>query len=762
MFDPIVQLNAALEGRYRVGRLLGEGGMALVYLADDLRHGRKVALKVLKPDLTAALGAERFHAEIRTTANLHHPHILPLFDSGNAGGLLFFTMPYVQGETLRTRVEREGRLPIEEAVEIAVSVANALHAAHERGVVHRDVKPSNLLLSGGNTLVSDFGIAQAAADAGGTRLTQVGSSIGTAGYMSPEQASGDEVIDLRSDVYSLGCVLFEMIAGEPPYGGKNLVQVLSRQLTSPVPSLREARPEVPTDLDRAVARALAKDSSHRFQSMADFAEALRVGVRASAGRSGPDRERGDEPTVLVLPFANRSSDPEDEYFSDGLTDEVISDLAVISAIRVISRNSSAALKGTNKDTATLARELGITHLVTGSVRRSGNALRVAADLVEAATDSPIWSQKFAGTRDDVFGIQEEISRKIVSALEVRLTDAEDREVGVRSIDNPVAFDCYLRARQVMYQWTPEAQRQALLLVTQAMDIVGETAILLATKAQIHWNVVQTGLGPEQGLEDAAHLVSQALELEPGDSLATYVRGLVSGSRGETLSALADLRRALDLRPSDGNVVLEFCRYSLSAGLDGRGDHVSHLLRTDPLTPQTHLLDAMMAYYDGRRGEAAPPARRALEIAADPSMLHVVAGLMIADAGFPEEALAILDRVMASEAADPHRQLAAFFRHALAGDGPAVDALPMEDLVQGLTNEHMLRMIADGYALLGRHQDAIRVLREALRRGFINYPNLSSRAVTLEDLRGIDDFQSLLAEMEPRWRAMVDWERGLGV
>ena len=312
----------------------------------------------------------------------------------------------------------------------------------------------------------------------------------------------------------------------------------------------------------------------------------------------------------------------------------------------------------------------------------------------------------------------------------------------------------------MYQWTPDAQQQALRLVSQSMDIVGETALLLATKAQIHWNVVQTGLGPEEVLVQGTELVNRALDLEPGHSLATYVRGLISATRGRTLEGLTDLRAALDLRPGDGNVVLEFCRYSLSAGLDGRRDHVAHLLHTDPLTPQTHLLRAMMAYYDGNGSEVASPARRAIELAPDPSMLHVVAGLTMADAGLVDEAIDILDGVMESSAADPHRYMAAFFRHAFAGDGDALRALPVSDLIQGLTNEHMLRMMADGYARLGWHEEAVDVLRAALRRGFINFPNLSERAVTLESLRGKAVFQALLSVIEPRWLQLVEWERGL--
>ena len=488
LLDQVPRLNAALEGRYHIERQLGEGGMATVYLARDLRHNRQVALKVLKPDLAAAIGAERFLAEVNTTANLQHPHILPLHDSGEAGTFLFYTMPYVDGETLRQRLDRERRLSEEDAVRITTDIADALQLAHERGVVHRDIKPSNILLSRGKALLSDFGIARVAGAEAATSLTQAGTLLGTAGYMSPEQARGDNDLDHRSDIYSLGCVLFEMLVGDTPYGGRTLLEMLTKQATEPATSVRALRPDTSPGLDRAVAAALAAKAAQRFDSVAAFASAL------ASHRGGP---RGPAPivrTVVVLPFVNRSADRDDEYFSDGLTDEVITDLSRVSALRIISRNSAMALKGTTKDTRTLARELGVTHLVTGTVRRAGRSLRITTELVDADTDTPIWSEKFSGSMEDVFGIQEDISKQIVAALKVSLTASEERRVAERPIDDPVAYECYLRACQLMYDWTPDAQTRAMRLVDEAIEITGEVPVLLAMKGQLHWNTVNTSLG----------------------------------------------------------------------------------------------------------------------------------------------------------------------------------------------------------------------------------------------------------------------------
>src|SRR5690349_20198585 len=258
------QLNSALSGRYTIDRLIGEGGMATVYLARDVRHNRPVALKVLRPDLGAVVGVDRFLAEIEVTANLQHPNLLPLFDSGTAGDQLFYVMPYVQGESLRARLDREKQLPVEEAVRLATAIGGALDYAHRQGVIHRDLKPENVLLQEGQPLVADFGIALAVSNAGGTRITQTGLSLGTPQYMSPEQATGDRVVDGRTDIYSLGAMLYEMLVGDPPHAASTSQAVIAKVLTEKAPSARASRPSVPPHVDAAIARALEKLAADRF------------------------------------------------------------------------------------------------------------------------------------------------------------------------------------------------------------------------------------------------------------------------------------------------------------------------------------------------------------------------------------------------------------------------------------------------------------------------------------------------------------------
>ncbi len=391
--DTQALLQSGLADRYALERELGRGGMAVVYLARDLKHDRPVALKVLLPELAASLGAERFQREIRLAARLQHPHILAVHDSGETSGRLWFTMPYVDGESLRDRLRREGRLPVDEALRITRDAAEALQYAHEQGVIHRDVKPENLLLTrDGNTLVADFGIARAAD--GDENITKGGATMGTPAYMSPEQADGAMAVDARTDIYSLAAVLFEMLAGAPPYPGTTAMSVIAKWLSEPVPSARAARPEVPEEVDRAIRRALSRSAGGRFGTMAEFARALqdadgRTGAQAQgagAGRSrrqacglapatraslrpapgrldrpglalltagffalrNPRRSPDPAPRLLaVLPFENLG-DSADAYFADGIANELRSKLSELDGVQVIARGSSNQYRGSSQ------------------------------------------------------------------------------------------------------------------------------------------------------------------------------------------------------------------------------------------------------------------------------------------------------------------------------------------------------------------------------------------------------------------------------
>src|SRR5438477_519884 len=446
---PFDRLRAALADRYALERELGRGGMATVYLARDLKHGRAVAIKVLRPEIAAALGPERFLREIEVAARLTHPHILPLHDSGEAAGFLYYVMPYIESESLRDRLEREGQLPLEEALRITREVASALAYAHNHDVVHRDIKPENILLSGGEAVVADFGIARAITQAGGRGLTETGIPVGTPAYMSPEQASGGGPIDGRSDVYSLACVLYEMLAGEPPYTGPSAQVVIAKRFTDPVPSVRRLRETIPPAVDAAIMRALAKAPADRFGTPVEFANALDRPAGARRNRAGSYAliavgislvaalahglrtkllPRGDSgpaashKMLVVLPLENLGA-PEDEYFADGLSEAITTRLGTVPSLGVIARQSAMGYKKTTKSPQAIGKELGVEYIVAGTVRweksaRRPNRVRVSTALMRAVDANQVWAKQYDTVLAGVFDVESNLAERVAGALDV--------------------------------------------------------------------------------------------------------------------------------------------------------------------------------------------------------------------------------------------------------------------------------------------------------------------------------------------------------
>ena len=496
MPDALSRVTAALAGRYEIERELGRGGMATVYLARDRKHDRPVALKVLRPELAAVLGAERFLREIRLTARLQHPHILTLIDSGEADGLVYYAMPFVDGESLRDRLERAGPLALEEAVQIVRAVAAALDHAHRQGIIHRDIKPENILLHQGEAMVADFGIALALSGIAGDRLTETGITLGTAAYMSPEQASAEPDLDGRTDVYALGCVTYELLAGEPPYTGPTAHAIIAKCLSAPIPRLSTVR-AVPPGVERAVSRALAKERADRFPTAGAFAAALGA---APAGNGWPPRRwlgigaaallaglaavvwlsglgaalaakltlgRGPG-RVAVLYFDNLSPDSGDAYLADGLTDEIISRLGEVARLTVQSRAAVKRFRGhAADDPASVGRALGVSHLVTGSVRRAGARVRVAVELVNAGSGARLWGTTLDRADGDVLAIEDDIAQAVAGGVIGRLAPAERAALTQRATRNPEAYDHYLRGNFHLSRRASEADGRRALEEYQA-------------------------------------------------------------------------------------------------------------------------------------------------------------------------------------------------------------------------------------------------------------------------------------------------------
>ena len=595
-------LAEALAGRYLIEKEIGRGAAATVYLAQDLRHDRRVALKVLNSELGAALGVERFQREVRTQARLQHPHILPLFESGSAAGRLFYTMPYVEGGSLRDRLRRDGPLPVETAAQLAAEVASALTYAHALGVIHRDIKPENILVSvSGHALLTDFGIAYAIDDvapqARTGRITASGITLGTPTYMSPEQSVG-ETVDPRSDIYSLAIVVYETLSGSPPFTGPNPQAIMARRLAEPPRSLAIVRPGLPAAVEAAINRALSRERDDRFETASEFAVALcgraeepeaasptpagskpwsryaAVGVLllvlAGAGIAGRRLLRSPRPVpvaaggprmLVVLPFKNLG-DSSDAYFADGLTEELTSRLAGLTGLRVISRTSAEQYRGSTRSLKEIGGELGAGYVLEGSVhlerRGTGvNRVRVRPRLISVADDSQLWSEPYEVEMTEVFRVQSEIAERVSGALDVALRAPEREALANAGTSNPGAFDSYLRGNDYLGRSNQEADlATAARLYQQAVEADPKFAAAYARLArchtQIYWHYYDR---TEARLALAKQALDSAVRLGPNLPETHMARGFYHyWGRLDYESALREFEAALRLQPSNSELL----------------------------------------------------------------------------------------------------------------------------------------------------------------------------------------------------------------
>ncbi len=618
MADLLGRVKAALADRYTIERELGSGGMATVYLADDLKHDRKVALKVLRPDLAAALGTERFHKEIQIAARLTHPHILALHDSGEADGLLYYVMPHVEGESLRQRLNRETQLPIRDALRFTEHIASALDYAHRHEVIHRDIKPENILLHEGEAMVTDFGIALAVTVAGGERLTETGLSLGTPAYMSPEQVSGDHDIDGRSDIYSLACVLYEMLAGDPPFTGATPQVVLARHVTDPAPPITTARSSVPAAVAAAIAKALGKARADRFESVQAFWEAL---------RAEPRKAEPDLKSIAVLPFANLSPDRENEYFSDGMTEEIINALAHLEDLHVASRSSSFAFKGLSPDIAAMGAKLKVATVLEGSVRRSGDRLRITAQLINVSDGYHLWSERYDRRMEDVFDIQDEIAQAIVQALKVRLLGVDKSQLVKRGTRDLEAYHLYLKGRLF---WLQRGDRfnECIPYFEQAIEKDPDYAQPHAGLADAYCVLAFYGLVPSRDARIKAHAAAErAVALDDGLAEAHYSLGMYKFYFGWDLeAATSEFRRASELDP---RMAVAHAWLSNALAILGRVDEsaaeAERAQELEPVSPIIHAAAATTHYFAGRCVQARIATQRALEIDPRLALAHWIQG-----------------------------------------------------------------------------------------------------------------------------------------
>lgn len=783
MPDLLERLSSALADRYAVESEIGRGGMAAVFLAEDLRHHRKVAIKVLHPELGAAVGGERFLHEIETVAGLNHPHVLPLHDSGEADGLLFYVMPHVKGESLKQLLEREKQLPVDEAIRIGREVAEALDHAHRHGVIHRDIKPANILLQEGHALVADFGVARAVSEAGGERVTATGMAVGTPTYMSPEQAAGEDG-DERSDVYALGCVLYEMLAGEPPLTGPTPQAIVARRMAetpTPLPLMRDTVPNV---LDAVVGRALSKAAADRYRSAREFSDALAsaagTSVAATPSTTGevsvpaggrrlihwavvvavvailalamwrqpevpPSSSGAELRSIAVLPFATRTSAAEDLYFAEGLHDELLTQLQRIDSLKVISRTSVMQYRGdTEKSIPEIAYELGVATVLEGGVQRAGNRVRISVQLIEAATDDHLWADTYDEemTTANVFAIQSDLVTKIAEALQTALTPAE-KGLERRPTESFAAYDLYTRGRYLFNKGTKKDDLEgAVELFRRAIDEdpdyadahVGLAVAYLWLEYFGHWV-------EEDALPPARAAVERALELDETLAEAHSANGYLLTIDRLHEEAEQEHLRALELRPGSAYA---HNRYAITLLAVGRYEEaVRETRRAVELEPLSVVYREQMVgnlFWADDLDAVFVEADKLLELEPDNAMAYYWLAWAHFERGEHEEAIAAGKGAL-ELAPDRgiHPPMLAFI-HASAGNRD--EALRVLEDAEARGVRVPLKEIATVYGVLGELDRAF----EYLDRAF------EEERADLFYIKGDQGFAPLHAD--PRWHAFL--------
>ena len=669
----LARCRAALTDRYVIERELGRGAMATVFLGRDVKHGREVAVKVLDPHVASAIGRDRFLREIRVAARLNHPHILPLHDSGQADGFLFYVMPKITGESLRSRLLRERQLSVAEALRITTDVAAALQHAHAQGIVHRDVKPENILLHEGEAMVADFGIALASSGEPRERMTTSGVFLGTMAYMSPEQSLGERAIDARSDVYSLACVLYEMLAGEPPYMAATAQALLAKRLTDPVPGVRRLRASVPAAIERALLDALALVPADRTATIAAFSAAL----------ERPDADTTVVPSVAVLPFLDLNANPDNEFFAEGITEDVIAHLARIRALRVVSRSSVMRFKRRELGPREIGAALNVATMLDGSVRRVGDRVRIVAQLVDTHSEEHLWAETYDRQLSDIFAIQTDVALRIATALQAELSPEERTRIGREPTHDMQAYQLCLQGRHCLIRYTEEGIHKAVRFFERAVERDPDYAQAYAGLALCHAELMRGQGGgssdPRVVLPRAREAIAKALALDDTLGEAHSVLGLIRYIGDfDWAGAEQSFRRALELSPGSADA---------------------------------HDLYAQMLSARGRSDEAIPIFRRAQEL--DPMAHRSDFANELLRAGRLDEAIAAANATIDFDPIDPRGYAVLGWSHlgkgdleqGLAGIETAVAHTPGDTMFLG--------QLGQAYAIAGQPDRARAVLEQLL-------------------------------------------------
>jgi len=740
---------------YEITASIGKGGMGEVWKARDTRLGREVAIKTLPPEFSENEDhLARFRREARAASALNHPNICVVHDLDQHEGQPFIVMELLKGETLKEKLAG-GSLGIDQALEIVDQLADALDAAHSEGIIHRDIKPANIFVTERRIAkLLDFGLArvQMVASAGAPTIddiTNSGTVLGTVSYMSPEQARGDE-LDARSDLFSLGVVFYEMVTGQAAFTGNTSAVIFDRLFNKVLDPPTHVNPNVPKEMDPLIAQLLEKDRNQRSSSARDLKNAI-TRLRRSTESRPPASTESAKKSIAVLPFENLSADADNDFFSDGLTEEIITDLSQIRSLRVISRNSSMQLKGSGKDLGSVASELDVRYVLEGSVRKAGNAVRVSAQLVDPLRDEHLWAERYSGKLEDIFEIQEQISRKIVGALKTQLSPEEDQKLAERQIDNVEAFECYHRAAYEIYKFTEDGLERALGLIDTALDLVGENALLYATKGVVYYQYVNALIKPpdEGYIKKAEECARQVFALESNSAAGHALIGMVHQNQGRPAEAIRSLKTALSIEPTNFYALQETSRVYMCVGREIEARSTQATLRSvDPLSPLTHSGPCFTQLFFGDNTVAVDEARRLLRYDPEFALARMFLALSLIHNQRFDEAHDVVKAV--PDSIYTHT-LFRFLKLALEGKRvEARSCLDPEFLERARNVEWWSWEVAECYAFIDEQDLAIEWLENAFQRGFWNYPYLTKQNTTFRRMDDNPRFQDLLKKVKTAW------------
>ncbi len=749
---------------YRVDAEVGAGAMGIVYRAFDTVLERPVAIKILSERPDREIDGARLVDEARNVSALNHPNICTVHDVGEDRNRTFIVMELIEGQSLTHLLIPDG-LNVESIMNFGHQIADALDHAHGRGIIHRDLKGDNVVVTADlRVKVLDFGLALRLPTDLESRITESEPTVdqaesgqvvaGTLSYMAPEILRGGNA-DFRTDVWSLGIVLYEMATGHVPFKGATIYELSAAILREPVPAFPE---RIPSTLVGVIKRCLSKHPESRYQSAREVQVALdtlRSGfdVRSAAP---PVHERTPVVRVLVLPFADRSPGGDHDHFADGLTDEIITDLSNVDSLRVISRTSSLRLKDSSDDIARIGEQLNVQYVVEGSVRAAGTKLRVNVNVVDVRTDSPVWGSKFSGEVEDVFDIQDKVSTSIASALALRLTSVEQHRMTEHPISDFRVYECYLKAKQEMLRFSSDALGRALDHLRTATAIDDENLLLLSVTGEVHWQYVNAGLSSDPDhIEKARSIAKRILSVDPDSPAAHRLSGMVRFHEGDTEGGIRQLRHALEKEPNDPDTLMWL---SVFTALSGKPElavpWMERLLEIDPLTPLYRVLPGVLALMEGRLDDASELLQSSYTKNLQNPGVRLLYGQSLAMSGRNDDAFAVFDALLYDMPDSPFAQVGDFYRRALRGEGSDAKQSVSEETRKVLRSDMQYSwMLAQCYALIGDTRNGMSWLQNAADRGFVNFPLLSATDPLLANLRGESEFSELMRAVEQRWKSL---------